>query len=145
MQPGTFCSGVLLFQYLESGTFVRRSRGFSTCRICGEPNGSKEYTDGTFLWPEGLAHYVHNHSVRLPACVIDHIVQKAAEELDHPIVDEVWWRSITREDISKPRPTISPVSPLLVPPCIGPLTSWTDGLRPLDRTGSNRLGKSWRI
>ena len=91
----------LVASYLESGRLFRRFGGFSTCRICGERNGAKEYTDGTFLWPEGLAHYVREHSVRLPARVVDHIVQKADEDFDQQIVDEVWWRSMTREDVSR--------------------------------------------
>ena len=30
-------------------------------------NGSREFTDGTWLWPEGFSHYVENHQVRPPA------------------------------------------------------------------------------
>jgi hypothetical protein len=52
--------------YLASGTVYRASAGFSPCRICGKNNGAVEYTDGTFVWPEGLAHYVRDHLVRLP-------------------------------------------------------------------------------
>ena len=29
-------------------------------------NGDSELTDGVFVWPEGLAHYVAVHDVRLP-------------------------------------------------------------------------------
>lgn len=24
-------------------------------------NGAVEYTDGTYVWPEGLAHYIYDH------------------------------------------------------------------------------------
>jgi hypothetical protein len=27
-------------------------------------NGFEEFTDGTYLWPEGLARYVLNHAAR---------------------------------------------------------------------------------
>ena len=30
--------------------------GLSTCRFCGASNGSLEFTDGVYLWPEGLSH-----------------------------------------------------------------------------------------
>src|SRR5262245_48523055 len=44
--------------------------GFSCCRFdCGIPDnemGSCDLYDGKWLWPEGLAHYVERHSVRLP-------------------------------------------------------------------------------
>jgi hypothetical protein len=43
--------------------------GWSTCRFnCEEGlfNGSEEYTDGEWIWPEGLAHYVERHNVVLP-------------------------------------------------------------------------------
>lgn len=42
--------------YLDTGTYLRGAMGLSECRICGQPNGSGEYTDGTSAWSEGLAH-----------------------------------------------------------------------------------------
>jgi len=42
--------------------------------------GSREYWDGVWFWPEGLAHYVQCHDVRLP----DEFVQHA---LSAPIPD----------------------------------------------------------
>jgi hypothetical protein len=53
--------------YLRSGTAWVALAGRSLCRICGKANGSTELTDGeNFVWPEGLAHYVETHDVRLP-------------------------------------------------------------------------------
>jgi hypothetical protein len=44
--------------------------GYSFCRfVCGIADwdmGSADFCDGDWLWPEGLAHYVEKHSVRLP-------------------------------------------------------------------------------
>lgn len=37
--------------------------------------GSRDLTDGTFVWPEGLAHYVERHDVKLP----DHFLQHVRE------------------------------------------------------------------
>ena len=51
--------------------------GFSWCRLgCpGVPSdiGTQDRTDGTFLFPEGLAHYIREHSVRPPAEFIEHV------------------------------------------------------------------------
>jgi len=30
-----------------------RPRGLSPCRFCGRNNGHREFTDGTYQWPEG--------------------------------------------------------------------------------------------
>jgi hypothetical protein len=44
--------------------------GYSFCRFgCGIPDrdmGSCDFYDGEWLWPQGLAHYIERHSVRLP-------------------------------------------------------------------------------
>lgn len=63
--------------YLTRGLVARAYMGRSRCRICGDPqNGNLELTDGTFLWPEGLAHYVRNHDVRLPTAFVEHILEQ---------------------------------------------------------------------
>jgi hypothetical protein len=59
-----------VFGYLRSGNVYVQWRGLSACRFeCGvSPHeiGSKCLTDGFWLWPEGLAHYVSAHDVVLP-------------------------------------------------------------------------------
>ena len=35
--------------------------------------GSRCLTDGTWSWPEGLAHYITVHDVRLPDEFVDHM------------------------------------------------------------------------
>jgi hypothetical protein len=59
--------------YLARGTLVNQYRGLSTCRFCGRNNGSAEITDGAYCWPEGLAHYVNEHAVRLPGRFVTHV------------------------------------------------------------------------
>jgi len=63
--------------YLRAGDELESYRGTSYCRFaCGTPSaemGSRDLTDGRFAWPEGLAHYVEAHDVRLP----DHFVAHA--------------------------------------------------------------------
>jgi hypothetical protein len=84
----------LVADYLEEGFVPWAECGISECRFCGAPNGSVEQTDGVYVWPEGLAHYVREHRVRLPETVIRHIVSRAREM--HPErVDTNWWRTAT--------------------------------------------------
>jgi hypothetical protein len=56
--------------YLRSGWTYQQWRGFSSCRLrCGKEGhnlGSRDLTDGEWVWPEGLPHYVEKHHVRLP-------------------------------------------------------------------------------
>jgi hypothetical protein len=60
-------------RYLEAGRQHAAYLGFSHCRICGrEPLGTTDLTDGVFVWPEGLAHYVREHEVGLPPAFLDH-------------------------------------------------------------------------
>ena len=80
--------------YLEDGGGVPWDwMGYSRCRFCGCQNGYKELTDWTYLWPEGLSHYVREHAVRLPNQVVDHILER--ERLTDREVDPHWWRSAT--------------------------------------------------
>lgn len=77
--------------YVRSGTFARHFMGHSTCRLCGALNGTSEFTDGTYLWPQGLHHYVDAHGVRLPAEFVAH-ARSRLDQLDSVEVDEMWWR-----------------------------------------------------
>ncbi len=73
--------------YLRSGTVYVAAAGVSTCQLCGVANGNTELTDGAhFVWPEGLAHYVEEHGVRLP----DEVVTVAARGTA-PAVDALWF------------------------------------------------------
>lgn len=67
----------LLAAYLSAGVFCGGELGYSWCRFCcSEPSeamGSAMRTDGEWAWPEGLAHYVLRHNLRLPDKFRDHI------------------------------------------------------------------------
>lgn len=56
--------------YLRNGREYAKWRGVSYCRFgCGIDDfamGSRCLTDGEWVWPEGLSHYVEAHSVLLP-------------------------------------------------------------------------------
>jgi hypothetical protein len=57
--------------YLRSGSVYAQWRGLSHCRFrCGAKPfemGSRCLTDGIWVWPEGLSHYVEQHFVTLPS------------------------------------------------------------------------------
>ena len=60
--------------YLRSGRQVASFMGCSYCRFrCGVPDeemGCCDLTDGVWVWPEGLAHYIEAHQVPLPEAFI---------------------------------------------------------------------------
>lgn len=67
-----------LVEYLRTGCRHSTYFGFSFCRldsVCHIPReqmGSADLTDGEWVWPEGLAHYVEVHQIRLPDDFLDH-------------------------------------------------------------------------
>ena len=77
--------------YLEDGAVARKYRGLSKCRFCGEFVGSLERTDGVYIWPDGLAHYVREHSVRLPDEFLAH-ARRMGETLECAEIETEWWR-----------------------------------------------------
>ncbi|GIE04127.1 hypothetical protein Adu01nite_54770 [Paractinoplanes durhamensis] len=92
--------------YLRSGTIFVAAAGTSTCRLCGLPNGSTERTDGHhFVWPDGLAHYVETHHVRLPPEVVSLAATTTPDPVDPDAFEQAlfsgdltidldWWRSL---------------------------------------------------
>ncbi|MEO0899207.1 MAG: hypothetical protein AAFY71_22540 [Bacteroidota bacterium] len=65
----------LVLAYLKKGEVFVNFRGSSWCRFkCGVgPLGFQELTDGFYVWPSGLSHYVEEHQVRLPQEFVDHV------------------------------------------------------------------------
>ncbi|WP_240644078.1 hypothetical protein [Antribacter gilvus] len=82
----------MVADYLGGGHVVRACMGYSDCRFCGQRNGTLELTDGSFVWPEGLRHYLVEHGVRLPARFVEH-VRSRIEGLETTDRDEQWWRA----------------------------------------------------
>ena len=66
-----------LSRYLDTGIIVNSYFGFSHCRfICDESEtnmGASDLTDGIWMWPEGLSHYVRVHDVVLPSEFLDQV------------------------------------------------------------------------
>ena len=77
--------------YLSRGQVVASFMGASRCRLCSCINGSHDLTDGAYLWPEGLSHYVLDHSVRLPAEFLEHI-ERRLDDLERLERDGSWWQ-----------------------------------------------------
>lgn len=61
--------------HLNRGVEFLGSMGISGCRFCNQTNGSLDLTDGVYLWPEGLAHYVSEHGVFLPEAFVAHVAE----------------------------------------------------------------------
>lgn len=79
--------------YLARGHISRSCMGYSDCRICGVKNGVLEFSDGTYVWPEGLSHYVVEHGVRLPSQFVEH-VRARIDAIESSSRDEAWWASL---------------------------------------------------
>lgn len=69
--------------HLRAGKVLVHYPEPSFCRFaCGEAEmGSADLTDGTFVWPEGLVHYVVEHGVTLPRHFVAHAVARAGREV----------------------------------------------------------------
>lgn len=92
----------LTLQYLRSGIKTNAIYlGSSWCRFrCGTPStGSAEYTDGEYVWPEGLLHYVEHHNIRLPQIILDKILSTPTQKIvvPHDIqllnINYDWWKN----------------------------------------------------
>jgi hypothetical protein len=60
--------------------------------MCGQRLGNLELTDGVFIWPEGLDHYLLDHGVRLPQWFVDHVRLMTAKYEESTISDLRWSR-----------------------------------------------------
>ena len=83
--------GAGVADFLQKATLVNQYRGISPCRFCGCRNGSAELTDGAYCWPEGLAHYVNEHDIRLPQEFVSHALSNPARlsGLPQPSFDDL--------------------------------------------------------
>lgn len=81
--------------HLQHGMVARAWAGPSRCRFCGAFNGSLDFTDGTYVWPEGLAHYLREHDVRLPQGFVDHVHECTARWQDAKYSHE-WWLAFAK-------------------------------------------------
>ncbi len=104
--PKDFVSAMLpldkqkILSYFESAIQMPYAAGgVSKCRFCDKGVGNREFTDGKFLWPEGLPHYVDDHSVKLPDEFLEQTLKEILISPDLELslekleVDIEWWKS----------------------------------------------------
>ena len=82
---------VSLLHYLRAAPLHDMQLGLSWCRFsCGAADrviGSREFWDGIWVWPEGLAHYVECHQVMLP----EEFVRRAlAYQIPSSLPSPIW-------------------------------------------------------
>lgn len=75
--------------------------------------GASEFSDGVYVWPEGLAHYLEKHHVRLPQRFVDHVLREGAPKeptTDHDSrefsYDSSFWDSPTGIQVELPRTVV---------------------------------------
>ena len=64
-----------LIAYLDSGEVFQSWLGDTDCRLgCGEEDlATSDLTDGVWLWPQSLSHYIEAHDVVLPDAFLSHV------------------------------------------------------------------------
>lgn len=92
--------------YLRSGLLFRGFWGYADCRFGKRKQpqemGSRELTDGVYLWPEGLAVYVSEYGVTLPHEVVEHMrksdftIPQRQQTEKYSVVD-TFWRQWTKD------------------------------------------------
>jgi hypothetical protein len=65
-----------IVQYLSEAPVIAHFCGLSYCRFGCGPNGAAEHSDGVWVWPEGLAHYLRRHDVRLPEDFVAYMMSR---------------------------------------------------------------------
>jgi hypothetical protein len=85
----------LIADYLDAGATFAVYRGFSWCRFfCDHQMGNCELTDGEWVWPQDLSHYVRDHDVRLP----DEFVECALGQSTPAGAPSEVWATITPDE-----------------------------------------------
>ncbi|MFC1611737.1 hypothetical protein ACFL6C_12315 [Myxococcota bacterium] len=72
----------LVVQYLKEGGELHAYLGYSWCRFDTSHRGMgcRDLTDGTYVWPEGLVHYLEVHDVKPPREFITHVLQQLSRD-----------------------------------------------------------------
>ena len=89
------CAGRATAAYISrAGCLESYELAYATCRFVGCTAPARELgcatmTDGVWLWPEGLLHYLRAHAVRPPEGFVQHLCAAAAKDWGHlpPCVD----------------------------------------------------------
>ena len=92
-----------IVQYLKNGREINAYRGSSPCRLCDKRNnGSREQSDGTYIWPNGLAHYVEDHNIRLPDKFVEYLrmINFKHKKIDFEI-ESMFWEKWCKDERNK--------------------------------------------
>lgn len=67
----------VVLAYVRDGQFRGQAyMGGAWCRLgCAGMFGSADMSDGVYVWPEGLEHYIGRHGVRPPGDFVQHVLQ----------------------------------------------------------------------
>ena len=79
--------------YLQCGFVARAYMGYAKCRLCGIRLGDMDLTDGVYVWPQGLDHYLLSHKVRLPDWFVRHVLDRQDFYEGEDFVDDQWAKS----------------------------------------------------
>lgn len=88
----------LVLEHLGRGKSIADWMGISWCRYrCGEKDmGASCMSDGVYIYPEKLSHYLEHHHVRLPDEFVEHIKTyepvKILSNLSQYTIDYDWWK-----------------------------------------------------
>lgn len=78
----------LLVYLLEAGKYTTLPSK-RICEICGKDAGSTNYyTDGYWIWPEWISHYLNDHHIKLPDKFIGNI-RKKQYKIDNELVNGI--------------------------------------------------------
>jgi hypothetical protein len=77
--------------YLECSFYIPVAQGGpSWCRFGCAPRpadiGTQDLTDGTWVFPEGLVHYVRSHGVKPPVEFLEHVRQCGFRVAELPVL-----------------------------------------------------------
>jgi hypothetical protein len=56
-------------------------KGFSECRCCKILKGSREFEYKSWIWPEGLSHYINEHNIKPSAEFLDEVLGLKPQEI----------------------------------------------------------------
>ncbi|MFI1538439.1 hypothetical protein [Streptomyces anandii] len=94
--------------YLESGLEIYSTMGAERDVLTGEEwivGSGSLMTDGTWLWPVDLTHYVRRHHAALPQEFLDHI---RANDYTVPVVPDEQARRVFQEEFPDNAPAATP-------------------------------------
>jgi len=80
----------IVIDYLRHGFIARACLGRAECRLCGIQLGNLDLSDGSYIWPERLDHYLSIHHVRLPEWFVAHVLSVQGKLEEEKVSDSLW-------------------------------------------------------